>query len=78
MKKQQIKKEKESFQMIRRYKYLCKRCKEIKSIGYLHYYVYEPSLVYFICKSCEENKKFKIKNRWPRLNLLNSSESQTN
>lgn len=65
----QIKKEK-PFQMIRRFKYECRKCKEIKSIGYLHINFHNPNIIYFICKSCKENKKIKIPRRFEKLTLI--------
>lgn len=68
--KNQIKKEKEPFRMIRKYKYECRKCKEIKSIGYIHINVYQPNIYFFICKSCQENKKIKISRRFEKLTLI--------
>jgi hypothetical protein len=74
MKNQIIIKKEKSFRMIRKYKYECKKCKEIKSIGYIHINVYQPNIYFFICKHCEENKKIKLPRRFEKLTLLKEEE----
>lgn len=56
--------------MIRKYKYECRKCKELKSIGYLHINFNKLTIVYFICKSCFENKKIKLPRKFERLTLI--------